>query len=59
MADGIEVNLAKFRLEQAHDCLNMSEIAMNSSLRTSVNRYQKLNNSMITQKSFWRLSRII
>ena len=33
-----DVNLAKFRLEQAHECLRVAEINMEISLKNSVNR---------------------
>ena len=38
MDNGTEINLAKYRLEQAHECLKMAKIAMETSLKTSVNR---------------------
>ena len=38
MFDGNEVNLAKYRLEQAHECLQMAKITIETSLKNSVNR---------------------
>ena len=38
MANGNEVNLARFRIEQARECLDMAEKTVDSSLKNSVNR---------------------
>ena len=38
MANGNEVNLAQFRIEQARECLDMAEKTVDSSLKNSVNR---------------------
>ena len=38
MVDNNELNLAKHRLEQAHECLRASEVNMATSLKTAVNR---------------------
>ena len=38
MINEYEVSLAKFRLEQAHECLKAAEITMEVSLKNSVNR---------------------
>ena len=38
MTDGVQMSLAKFRIEQAHECLQVAKANMETSLKSSVNR---------------------
>ena len=38
MIDDNAINLARFRIEQAHECLNAAEVNIKVSLKTTVNR---------------------